>query len=367
MKKWIALLLVFAMAISLCACGGFTSGSKDDDDDDGGSKNNGLVTAYKISGGTSISYDEDGTVTETVVPTYNDQYQLVGIKTYCDDVLTRELVFARYPDQLQKMVSYDKDGKEEYRYEYTYDDKGNELSNFGYENGEQSWGYVCTYDADGNLLTQKNYEKGELSTEYTYTYNEKGLLEQETQKWGETELRTSYTYDEQGNTLTVTSSEGDEIWSNDRYENTYENGILVKVKVYNSDDELQESIDYDADGNRILYVGYWDGEEYYREESIYENGKLVKENSYNDGVLSYEKTITYNEAGQILEEYSRYLSEDGSESKTVNTYNEQGLLTGSKEYHDGKLSCESTIEYEAVQVTKEQAQTLNKINDYAGM
>ena len=220
MKKWIALLLVFAMAISLCACGGFTSGSNDDDDDDdddGGSKNNGLVTAYKMTGATIISYDEDGNETLKAVVEYNDQFDIVGMKTYENDVLVTEQVFDKDPDRLLQSVNYDEDGKETSKTEYTYDADGNTLSFFYYKNGEQSSGYVYTYDTNGNELSYTSYEEGKVDSQKFYTYNADGLLEKETYKYiyddGDTESWYLYEYDEQGNVVRETYGSADMVYS----------------------------------------------------------------------------------------------------------------------------------------------------------
>lgn len=127
----------------------------------------GLVTECKKN-----NFDSNGNLYSTTLETY-DQY---GNQT-----LSR----TTYQDKTQAVSDT--------HYEYTYDEKGNMLSNDFYRDGKYMYGYTYTYDEDGNRTSER--ADGELQYESVYTNNGQNV----TTKRGSSTLE--YTYDEKGNEL----------------------------------------------------------------------------------------------------------------------------------------------------------------------
>ena len=354
MKKLIAMMLALVMVLSLCAC------NKKDD----GAAEEETETAYLLTEIVMTTTDEDGKAhTMKANPEYDDDYNIVGLKSYEDDKLATETTYDRDFDKPLVWLEYDEDGKVTDRTEYTYDDKGNCLeSNSSYtdEDGKTStYKEVCTYDGDGNQLTRKYYSNGELYSENTYTYTATGKVATETYIYSRGyESHYSYTYDEHDNLLKVEASSYVET-----YENVYENGKLVEAKGY-EDGELESYAKYDANGNVILKIYYDDGAEEDRYEYTYdENGKILKRVSkWGDGTDTV--TYTYNSNGKITE--YNYSNSDGDSNRMTYSYDDNGNIVGVKLYEDGKVCNEFTLTYKEVEVPEETAEKIEAIVEKLG-
>lgn len=387
MKKLIAIALSAVLALSLCACagnGGILGGEKEEE-----SKK---VTASLLTELVMIEKNSDGdNDTMKAVLEYDEDYNIIGAKTYQNDTLLMEATYDKDMNKPLVQQEYDEDGSKTNHREYTYDDDGNELTNYYYdEDGEINWGYEYTYDADGNILTEKVYGEEGLESEVTYTYdadgnmltwtqsdgdrtvytyNADGLLEKEVSYYydGEPGSWVTYTYDDHGNKLTQTNGYGaDENTSTTSYtyENTYDGDKLVEVKEY-CEGELTSHSKYDADGNQILSVSYWSGEETYRTETTYENGKVSKEATYSSGDLTYCQENTYNANGKLTERNITY--SDGETMRQVYTYNDSGDLASMKSYDGDELDGEYTLTYETVTVSKDVAKKIAAITAMLGI
>lgn len=357
MRKIIAISLALVMALSLCACGG--------DNTPGGGKKDETVTASLFTQVIMSQTDSDGkTSTMKGVVEYDDNYNLIGTKTYLNDKLNYEVTYDKdYNKPLLEKSYYEDDGRTYTSTEvYVYDTNGNCLERTStHENGEKNPvnKTVCTYDANGNILTEKRYEDGELYYEFHYTYTASGKLESETQKWNDSENWTRYTYDEHDNILTEQQGSGEEVGTSKTYENTYENGMLTEVKIYRGE-TLDERICYDADGNKTLEIGYSDNEESYRSESTYANGKLVKVIVFYDGQQQSIQLYTYDAKGNLTERSYTYGNDEPQ--CRVYTYNDNGNVIGLKVYKGSKLISEYTITYETVTVSQDVAQRIKDLN-----
>lgn len=332
MKKWIALTLSVILVLSLCACGDIGSKCPAPEDE------NVTVPLLTKANITNI-YEDEEEKAESVLE-YDQNYNLIGNKTYQDGKLVNEITYDKDPYRPLVDQDYDEDGNKSERREYTYDKDGNQLSYTKYnEDGEVDWKYVYTYDEDGNMLTEQSYTDDEMDYEITYTY------------------------DEHGNLLTERNENGEEDWEN-TYENTYENGKLTEVKAY-CDGTLSGVTQYDSDGNEILSIRYFDEEEESRAEYTYENGKLVTSVDYWYGEESSRCEYTYDEDGKLIQEYACY---NGSyEHKLTLTYNDNGNLVSMSRYSDGELVSEITLTYESVTVSKDIAKKIEKLISILGM
>ncbi len=204
---------------------------------------NGLLKEKQIldSDGKSLykyiyKYDENGNETEQNI-VYHDgslmnktkaQYSkdLLMMKTFFDDkgnITTSNEYYYNQDNKLIRFIIYEGSKKLiSSRYEYTYDKKGNRLSEELYYSND-SLGHRCTYtyDSRGNILEEMQYnqsgmlfskivyrynsegkiietshynENNTLSSQYIYKYNDKGMLV-EMQKTGENlNYKTSYVY-----------------------------------------------------------------------------------------------------------------------------------------------------------------------------
>jgi antitoxin component YwqK of YwqJK toxin-antitoxin module len=355
MKKIIAISLALVMALSLCACGG--------DNAPGGSKDDEKVSVSLFTQVIMTEKDSDGdTDTMKGVVEYDENYNIIGTKTYINDKLNYEVTYDKDITKPMLEKSYYEDGTRTSTEVYVYDENGNCLERTStYDNGEETTvnKEIYTYDANGNILTEKRYEGGELYYEFRYTYTASGKLESETHNWNGEESWTRYTYDEHDNILTEKQGSGEEVDTSRTYENTYENGKLTEVKIYRGE-TLDERICYDADGNEILEIGYSDGEESYRSESTYENDKLVKNVVSYDGQQKSIALYIYDAKGNLTER--SYTYGDDEPQRKVYTYNDSGDVIGLKAYEGDELEGEYTLTYETVTVSKEVAKNIEYLN-----
>ena len=357
MKKWIALMLATVMALSLCACGKDDSSKKSEDPKDS------KVTAMLFTQVEMTETYDGQTTTMRAVVEYDDDYNVIGTKTYTDDKLSYEVTYDKDINKPLLEKSYYEDGERSHVAEYTYDENGNCLEYTStFDDGEEVTVDKCvsTYDAEGNVLTEKYYDNGELSYEYRYSYTASGKPAEEVSIWDGEESWIRYTYDDQDNILTEEQGAGEETYTAKSYKNTYENGKLTQVDIYVGD-ELDERIVYDADGNETLSAGYMDGEETYRSESTYENGRLVREASYNQGEETSVRTYTYNADGKVTEYTYTYAG--GDTQRRVYIYGDKGMLTGLKAYDGQELVSEYTLTYETVTVSEEVAKKIKETTD----
>lgn len=356
MKKPLSLILSLFLVMSLCACG---------DDSSSSGKDNEKISVSLFTQVIMTETDSDGkTTTMNGVVEYDDNYNLIGTKTYLNDKLNYEVTYDKdYNKPLLEKSYYEDDGRTYISTEvYVYDANGNCLERTStHENGEKTPvnKTVCTYDANGNMLTEKRYEDGELFYTFTYTYTASGKLASETQNWNGEENWTRYTYDEHDNILTEQQGSGEEVTTSKTYKNTYENDKLTEVNIYRGE-TLDERICYDADGNKTLEIGYSDGEESYRSESTYANGKPVKNVVFYDGQQRSIQLYTYDAKGNLTER--SYTYGDDETQRRVYTYNDNGNVIGLKAYKGSKLISEYTIAYETVTVSKDVAQRIKDLN-----
>ena len=107
-----------------------------------------------------------------------------------------------------------------YRTEYTYDEKGNRLSEKTYYSFNGNWEvfqkhYTYSYDNKGHLLEEKMLTKeGDFITGTAYTYDSAGNMRSKTYKASKDHTQIS-TYDEQGNLIS--------------YEWSHSNGTAAKA------------------------------------------------------------------------------------------------------------------------------------------
>lgn len=401
MKKWIAMLLALVMLLSLAAC------DKDDGDNTTATPTGGNATAAPTGGNTqppvadgenqipddgnnqtpddgNVQPPDDGLVNAVCLTQmikteesiagefdtmrwaleYDEDHNLIACKVYLNDKLYVETTYNKDMNMPLVTKDYDLDGNPSGHCAYTYDENGRCLgydSTYSYDGETMTNKAEYTYDERGNKLTEKIYLNGNLDGDYRYTYTSDDRLETEWCIFGSEETRTQYTYDEHGNLLRIVHTGSDSGYT-DTYENTYENGKLVELKVY-EDGALYNQIRYDADGNEILWVGYdtEDGSEWVRIESLRENGNLVREDVSYGGEKDHSDSYTYDADGKLIRH--EHTTPNGDDYYFDYTYTQEGDISGVKHYEQGLLVGETTLTYEAVKVTPEVAAKLQTIID----
>ena len=363
MKKLIAMLLALVMILSLCACDKKNSTEEE------------LETAYLLTEISATQTDSEGkTHSMRGTVEYDDDYNVIGTKTYEDGKLSMETTYDKDMDKPLVEQEYDEDGKKTDRTEYTYDANGNRLERSGsysYDGKTTTFKEVCTYDANGNQLTEKSYSNGELEYEYTYTYTAFNKVATQIRRDNDgDETHSTYTYDEHENVISCKTerkfADRDSYSYEEIYENTYEGDKLVEVKCYN-DGTLEEYTKYDANGNEILRVYYFgdDGEESSRYETIYDaNGNVLRRIEKWDEESNIT-TYTYNSKGNCIEAVETYGDEE--KSRITYSYDDNGNCTGLKMVRDGNVQLEYTATYKEVKVSKEAAEKIAAFTKKVGI
>lgn len=282
---------------------------------------------------------------------YDEDYNLIGVKMYQDDLLVCEITYDKDPSRPLMELTYDDEGNELFRTEYTYNEQGNILSCID-DYGEDYYTYDenghClteilgsreihyTYNEDGNIVSKEEYLNGEWDSSSQYSYSD-GLLSASNSFHGE-RCNTSK-YDAYGNILETITSEGDQLTGDEMityYHNIYDGDKLMEVDVY-QDDLLKAQHRYDHAGNQTLYITYNgnNDEENFREEADYDDsGRLIRSlTRYQDGDMGYENTTTY-------------------------YYDGDGLLACMSQYYYDELTYEYIPVYEIADVTQEQAKKI---------
>ena len=253
-------------------------------------------------------YLDDGIVTETdhYSYTYNDAGIIISSEHHQNGLLLSNESY-EYDEfgALVKIITESNDTVEstEFKYKYTVDEEGRILRREEYRNGEVCFVHEFTYDKKGNELTQEqtSFSKNEdpYWRKYTKEYNRKGELIRETLHWNFNEKYIVWDYeDERCIRQTVYAEDTDKIV--EYYVNTYdEKGNLIRESQYDAADNLkcyteytwdetgrvQTRKDYSADGtlqsdfdvltfdeygNEIMHERYSDGELYWKTYHIYE-------------------------------------------------------------------------------------------------
>lgn len=322
MKRFLSLVLLFAVCLSLVACNqsddslpGSDHGTGHDVGDTGSSKE--MTTMYLKS--ETIRYDANGNEVRREVFEYDDQGRPIETtviqngEVYLREVFEYDsdgnMTFLTYRgDDLYRQQKYNSERTPLLRiqYENGYEAARYEFNDYGHEilfiehnpyDGKESRSYTREYEYDdlGNVISSVTCWKVygvEAFSSLEREYDGKGnLLRAVEISPNGTETLNTYEYDSDGNMLlNVRYSNGKES-SRIEYEYDDQGNKIVEVKYEDKSVTRQE---YNNRGQRVLYLSYYDGEESYRTETEYDDkGNLILEVDYHDGIETRRHSSTY--------------------------------------------------------------------------
>ncbi len=277
-------------------------------------------------------YDANGEMTRIseIEYTYDDLGNRISEKNFVNGDLAYAIEYSCFANDprhtyISKRTHYDNG----YKYVTFYNEIGNVTKEIYYDqDGEVS--YECTheytFDDRGNMLSEKEYEDGTLRREYEYSYS---------------------------------TSDPDRTYMSKRTD--YLNGSPNRVEIYNENRETISEIEYDADGKVIhthTFEYEYDDNGKLLKRHEYENGRLIetRENVYypdgsgetyfSKNIMYYEdgsyRVIVYNTHGSIVSD-THYFADS---TRLENTYDDNGNDLSETYYDaDGNISAKFTYEY----------------------
>lgn len=256
----------------------------------------------------ATEYDAEGNVTysSTFEYEYDDNGELLKRYEYENGKLTDINEYAYYPDDpgrtyFNKHIIYYEDAS--YRI-IVYNTRGSIISDTHYF--ADSTKHETLYDGDGNTLSETYYDvDGYISEErtYEYTFDDKGnvVLEKE-YKNGKLYSQTEYSYK---------TDDPEDIYRSQR--TYYYDDLSKEIVKYDEYGATVSSVVYDAQGNvtfSVIYENEYDSEGNFLNEKKYENGVLtcLWEYSYytdgHSGTHVSQRTEYFNDGSILVTVYS---------------------------------------------------------------
>jgi antitoxin component YwqK of YwqJK toxin-antitoxin module len=223
--------------------------------------------------------------------------------------------------------------------------------------------YLCTketyYDENGVITSQCEYEYDEYGNK-TKVVNTNG-------DGSVTVVQYTREYDDNNNILKETSYNEDGT-SEEAYEATYYSSGEIKERTNYYNGVIGDYYEYDENGNSLLHISYYDGEEYYRYAYEYDqNGNEIKSTCttedgetvttyeyasnntllhevsyYSDGTV--KEDITYDSYGNAISDI--YYGEYESDYSYENEYDYNGNLIKNTVYNSDELSYYVIYDYD---------------------
>ena len=233
--------------------------------------------------------------------------------------------------KIKKETMYDKDNKIQYRYEYEYDQYGNEikLTEIGEDNSKTEYVTTYKYNDKKQITVSEVSAFGRISYRSEYQYNQNGDVYK----------ITSYAYNRRNNSLELYSTN----------EHVYDdNNNLIKINTYDSEGSLESYYEYVYDDKgQLISEDYYDGtfvengfECLTHEEYEYDSdGKKIKTSS-GVGSISYVYEYEYNSKGQVIRAVSSKL-----QYETEYEYDDKGNVIKEITYDNHTVVSRKVYEY----------------------
>ena len=277
-------------------------------------------------------YDQQGLLIQRVIQRRDSQ--TVTDYTYDQGLLTQELCT--------------RDGVEQTRDTYAYDQVGRVTDQAHFEAGVEQERTVCRYSEDGDLLLEIQYELGQETERVEYTYLEPGLTEHYSfYQDGQEIFRCHYEYDGMGRMIRALYFEDDREHCLTTYSYDESGEQIGEVCRYQDGTGYDRTVQTTQEEDRTI-----------RQETLTQNQQTVyvKTQVYDgDGALlelveeglttRTRTTYAYDEAGRLTLQTA--YEGDVETTKEVWTFDDSGALVGYRTYTGGVLVWEYHYEYEA--------------------
>ena len=294
----------------------------------------GTVTKYEYV------YDGNGNITKSVMTTGNSEKQTVIEYEYDtknnpikkkEERQTTENVYDENGNVIKEIVTDDSDNI--YVSEFTYDEKGNQLSVKSFTNGEEweSKEFSYEYNDKGDIikiaLTNNIRPESSYDTVYDCHYDENGrIIKKVTSVSGQTmasngPVTEEFEYNDKGDVVKFTKTTAINV-SVIEYEYTYnESGDIVKERsVKNTYGSFTYIDNYDEFGNMTLHQNY---DKFSKNEYTYdENGFTVKKVTTERDPLFYknDKVYTFEYTNDELGNVLKIVTKDPNNMETVSEF-----------------------------------------------
>ena len=260
-----------------------------------------------------------------------------------------------------------------YRTVYSYDIYGNLAQTIEYRDDKEVCKNVFTYDDRGNLLTETFYDLDGLfpkrSARRVCTYDDQGRILSDILDQGDHDTERYYTYED--TTFRCTTIAQGKVVEEEQFsmdgtllrQKQYDlNGWLETAYTYDTDGEVLETHITDSAGNDYIeryernsrgdYIRSWriqDGVEtevYHQEYEYDDQGRMVRLFKIEDGVRRESSRREY------LDENGSYTSYQGSQPSFTVIFDERGNWIENAHYFDGtdQIGYRQRTIYEAIQV-----------------
>ena len=264
---------------------------------------------------------------------------------------TEETANAERKFVLVRQTIYNAANQENSRIEFTYDDKGNEISQLTYMSGvlmqrddrlydgqnrcirsvitdlyketPESYIYEYEYDESGNLITERMTATNGYITTHRHEYDNLGRKVKTTSTSNNT--TTEYSYPDEKSCIIISKSERSGTPYFQQAKESYDDqGKLIQRIEYkqNSYDEIEyeHKHHYNEQGKQIKYEIFKDGELYSETISEYKGDQLHRVSTQMDSYLMVED-YEYDDYGNLIEKTS-LLDFTVALSRTVYEYQE---------------------------------------------
>ena len=350
MKKITAILLCLAL-LMLAACGGSPSGAAPASEHDHTAEDWSAdhQNHWRSCPDCGTEYDKAAHTIEndkcTVCQTDVFKYEDGAVQITC---------YNKHGDEVA-YISYTADGQEQSRdrLEYQYNAEGKKLSRKIYAGDVLSSEVEYGYTPDGEQVTLKEvfYEDGTVISLNQYDQNGNTLLWVNYAADGSEESRNEYEYSADGNQMTEKTYYEQKLQSESVYDITDGNQIMIANTAYYEDGGVEKS-EYDKYGNPLLQkVTAADGSvesEYKFEHEYDDQGRITLTRSYENGRLTHEQE--YINGSDEEGEWSRSgknISYHADGSKTVCDADPDGAWSSEITYDSqGNVTEELRYEYE---------------------
>ena len=178
------------------------------------------------------------------------------------------------------------------------------------------------YNENNNIINEITYTPdGSIEQRYKYKYNSEGKLQEELLYYEDGEIadRKKYEYNDKGYLLKELIYYQDKTFDTIQYNYNADMNLIEKTTV-NSDGETDEKEIFEYSNGKVILNAIFDGEK----------------NKF------YETTFKYNEDGKVTE-LKEWDSETNKKTKSVSTYDDNGVLIKQIRYANDSLIAKMTF------------------------